>query len=139
MELELAGHLGVDFSISTLRVKSRDRLLKVEVTGQYESKTGPFLTMIVAAALANPFGSGIGLIFDASGLQYTGGDELLDWVYLVRKELTEQYLVSIVTSAQNHQSVLSLIADLELDILDGFVHQSVSAARAAIENHHLET
>ena len=135
MELDLKGHLGLDFKIRTLRTSDRSRLLNVSVSGQYDKKTGPFLTMIVAAALANALGPGIGLIFNASHLFYTGGDELLDWAYDARKALGDQYLVAIVTSAQNHEQILSLIADLEFQAFDGFVCQSLSSVLSTIEGY----
>lgn len=134
MELELAGHLGVDFRIATLRIKNNDRILKIEVSGRYGHDTGHLLPMIVAAALANPFGPGEGMIFDASNLDYKGGDELLDWVHIAQKEANGGYTVAIVTSAQNHEHVVSLAADLEMHALEGAIHQSLSAARNALEN-----
>lgn len=134
MEFNLTGHLGVEFRIGVVRAETQEHLLKVEVAGQYETTTGPILTMIVAAALHNPFGPGGGMIFDLSNLRYAGGDELLDWVYLAQEE-DQDYPVAIVTSGQNNRHVSNLIADQQLKALDGLLHRSVSAAQAALEKY----
>lgn len=67
--------------------------------------------MIVAAALQNPFGHGIGLVCDLSQLAYSGGDRLLQWRDIPPLRHTPHYSLGVVSSEENRASIQSLILE----------------------------
>lgn len=126
------GALGFPFEVSAHRIRSGPSFTYVAVSGSYDHHTAPLLGMIVAAALANPFGPGFGLILDLSTLEYAGGDGLLDWVYLATKQAGPEYFLCVIVSTGNRGAVTSLIADLQLEALDEQHFESLLEAEAAL-------
>lgn len=115
------GQLGLPFRIATWgRGGLRTRVVVVHVEGNYwvgGVEGGGFLQMIVAAALENPRGRGIGLLCDLSGLAYQGGDRLFMWRGVAALRDAPGYQVGLVSSTENRAPIQSLLeADDEEDL-----------------------
>ena len=70
---------------------------------------GIFIKMIVAAALENPRGRGIGLVCDFTDLEYSGGDYLLAWRGIPPLRSVANYQIGVVSSLKNREYIQSLI------------------------------
>jgi hypothetical protein len=118
MEASWSGVLGLSFEISTWKsVDVRRRALSVSISGQYKgpeaSEGGVLIGMIVAAAMANPWGPCNGLVLNLRDLDYRGGDMLFYWRDSLHqfKLPDDNYPCALVCSEANVQHVRSLLED----------------------------
>jgi len=129
-----SGHLGIPFVIETWgRAGRATRVVVVRVEGQYwgvdkSAEGGIFIKMIVAAALENPRGRGIGLVCDFTGLEYKGGDYLFAWRGIPPLRSVANYQIGVVSSPENRGYIQSLIeSDDEEELRANHFHSVAEA------------